>query len=124
MKHRTPPRRMPPRGIAVSHRGPVASSAATGESSPNLPLHLDGGLVVPATLLTGFGIVMVYSASAPLSLDEALSPHFARHVIAIALATGCAVGASQVPLAAWRRLAFPLWIACGLGLLATLAFGV
>ncbi len=124
MKHRTPPRRMPPRGIAVSHRGPVASSAATGGSSPNLPLHLDGGLVVPATLLTGFGMVMVYSASAPLSLDEALPPHFARHVIAIALATGCAAGASQVSLAAWRRLALPLWIACGLGLLATLAFGV
>ncbi len=124
MKRRTPERRMPPRGIAVSHRGAIASSAATGGSSPTVPLQLDGGLVVPATLLAGFGIVMVYSASAAQSLDEALPPQFARHVLAIALAVGCAAGASRVPLAVWNRIAFPLWIACGLGLLATLAFGV
>jgi cell division protein FtsW len=75
-------------------------------------------------LLASIGSVAVYSATAPLALDAALPPYFLRHALAALLGGGVALVAARVPLAAWHRLALPLW--CGaLALLgATLVFGV
>jgi cell division protein FtsW len=85
---------------------------------------LDGGLLGSVAMLCGLGIVMVYSATAPLAMGRTLPPHFLRHLAAVLLAAGCAAVAFRVPLAAWRRVALPLWLASVILLAATLAFGI
>jgi cell division protein FtsW len=81
--------------------------------------------VLLATLsLAGLGVVMSYSATAPLDLDSALPPLFLNHVLALVLGAICALGAMRVPLTSWWRAALPLW-ALGIALLvATALFGV
>jgi cell division protein FtsW len=87
-------------------------------------LALDGGVLASAGLLAALGVVMIYSSTAPLALGRAVPPHFVRHLVALALAAACAAAALRVPLAVWRRLAFPLWGACLALLVLTLAVGV
>lgn len=88
------------------------------------PALLDGGVVSAAVLLAAFGVVMIYSTTAPLSMGSALPPHFVRHLVALTACVGLVALALRLPLDVWRRFALPLW---GLGvvlLVATLAFGV
>lgn len=88
------------------------------------PTPLDGGVVSAAALLAAFGVVMIYSATAPLAMGSALPPHFVRHLVALTGCAGLVALALKLPLDLWRRLALPLW---GLGvalLAATLVFGV
>jgi len=84
----------------------------------------DGGVTTATLVLLGLGVVMSYSATAPLALEAALPPHFLRHVGAVAAGLALAAAAAAVPLRVWRRSALPLW---GLGvalLVATAAAGV
>ncbi len=88
------------------------------------PALLDGGVVSAAALLAAFGVVMIYSTTAPLAMGDALPPHFVRHLAALTGCVGLVALALRLPLDLWRRLALPFW---GLGvvlLAATLAFGV
>jgi cell division protein FtsW len=80
--------------------------------------------VAPAALLTGVGIIMIYSATAPLAIGEMVPPQFVRHLVAVGFGLVCALIATRIPLVAWRRIAIPLWAACVVLLAATLVVGV
>jgi cell division protein FtsW len=72
---------------------------------------------------------MIYSATAPLTMSapgtgRTLPPHFARHLLAVAVSLICVMVAIRIPLRFWRRLAVPIWFACLIALAATLVAGV
>jgi cell division protein FtsW len=81
---------------------------------------LDGGVVLSTAFLVAAGIVMLYSATAPLALGERIPPHFLRQLGAVAVALMAALAALAVPTPAWRRLAWPGWGA-GIALLVATA---
>lgn len=88
------------------------------------PALLEGGVVSAAALLAAFGVVMVYSTTAPLAMGSPVPPHFIRHVVALIGGIGIVAISLHLPLSFWRRLARPLW-AIGVALLVTtLAFGI
>ncbi len=124
---RPPPRRTPVgrtrrTGPGLRRRGvPRAQADARGKPAS---ARLDGGLVAPVALLTGVGIVMVYSATAPLAIGEMVPPHFVRHLVAVGLALVCAAVAMRIPLVAWRRIAVPLWVVAVVLLAVTMVAGV
>jgi len=99
------------------HRLPAGAGAA-------YPLNLDGGVVASTALLAALGVVMIYSATAPLAMESAVPPHFLRHLAGLMLALFAIVGALRVPLGVWRRLALPLWAASVALLAATLLLGI
>ncbi len=84
----------------------------------------DGGLLLAASVLAAVGLVMVYSATAPLHLGRVLPPHFLRHLGATGLGIAVATLALRVPLPVWRRAALPLWVTAVALLAATLVVGV
>jgi len=96
------------------------------EERPREPLlpTSDSGLLSAAALLTGIGIVMVYSLTAPLSPESAVPAFFVRHLEGVAAGIVCAVLAFRLPLAAWRRVALPGWVISVLLLVLTHAIGV
>ncbi len=103
---------------------PSSDSRRAPDGSGRTRRALDGGVLASVGTLAGVGVVMIYSATAPLAMGRAVPPHFVRHLLALALAVGCAALALRVPLRVWRRLALPLW-AGSAGLLAlTLCVGV
>ena len=81
------------------------------------PAMLDGGVVSVTALLAGFGVVMIYSTTAPLAMGSTLPPHFVRHLVALTGSIGLAAIALRLPLGFWQRLALPLW-GVGIALLA------
>ncbi len=89
-----------------------------------IPAGIDGGTLVPAIVLLGVGIVMSYSATAPLALDTRFPPHFLRHLGAAAVGVMAALAAAWIPLGLWRRAALPLWLGSTLLLGATAAWGI
>ncbi|MDG2049377.1 MAG: putative lipid II flippase FtsW [Myxococcota bacterium] len=84
----------------------------------------DGAIMLSALLLVSMGVVMSFSTTATLALEQRIPPLFLRHVGA--LATGLAVGfvAYRLPTHVWRRLALPLWAATVIMLILTGIFGV
>ncbi|HEU4427589.1 MAG TPA: FtsW/RodA/SpoVE family cell cycle protein, partial [Myxococcota bacterium] len=88
-----------------------------------LPNDSDVGTLISAVgILAGIGAIAVFSATTTLS-DATLSPHFVRHAAGLAVGAALLVGASLLPLVAWRRLAYPLYAASLVALIATLALG-
>ncbi|MCG8591867.1 MAG: putative lipid II flippase FtsW [Proteobacteria bacterium] len=85
------------------------------------PSALDGGVATAAAALLALGIVMSYSATAPLALESTIPPHFLRHVAAAGAGVLCALLALRMPLRVWNRLALPVW-GVALGLLLATAF--
>jgi cell division protein FtsW len=75
-------------------------------------------------VLTSIGLVAVFSATAPLSLEQALPPHFLRQAAAMLCGGLVIVIAARIPLAAWHGIALPLWVTSLLLLGATLVLGV
>jgi cell division protein FtsW len=81
-------------------------------------------VVASTAILAGFGIVMVYSTTAPLAIGSTLPPHFVRHLAAVAAGLLCIAATLRVPVALWQRLALPLWV-LGIALLGyTLLAGI
>jgi cell division protein FtsW len=81
-----------------------------------------GAITSAAGILAAIGAVAVFSATATKS-DATFSPHFVRHAAGLALGALLLLGASRLPLVAWYRLAYPLYLG-SLGLLAaTLSIG-
>ena len=118
-------RRSPPRVPGRRHAAPPAVHREAGRAgSPRPALALDGGVLTSVGLLAALGLVMIYSATAPLAMGKAVPPHFVRHLVALALAIAAGAAALRVPLGVWRRLALPLWWACVALLALTLVFGV
>jgi cell division protein FtsW len=81
-------------------------------------------LGIAVLLLASIGAVAVYSATAPLALEAAIPPYFVRHVLAALLGAGLVLVTARVPLAAWHRLALPLWAGSLVLLAATLVLGI
>ena len=82
---------------------------------------LDGGVLFSATLLASLGVVMSYSATAPLALERTLPPLFVDHLGGLGLGLVVAGVCTTLSLRFWRAAAFPLW-ALGVGLLIATAF--
>ncbi len=99
------------------------SRTAQHDSLPS-PGHDTGGLVLAASVLAGFGVVMSYSTTATMHLDSPIPPLFLKHVGALGLGGLAAAGAASVPLPVWRRFALPFWIVCVGFVALTLAVGV
>jgi cell division protein FtsW len=85
---------------------------------------LDGGVIASFSILTGIGLVMIYSLTAPLSETSAIPPQFIRQLVSLATSILVLIVALRVPLALWRRLALPLWGISSALLLATLVIGI
>ncbi|HBZ72415.1 MAG TPA: putative lipid II flippase FtsW, partial [Deltaproteobacteria bacterium] len=90
---------------------------------PLLPAS-DGSILSAAAILTGIGIVMVYSITAPLSEGSPVPAFFVRHLEGIAGGIVCAAVAFRLPLSSWRRMALPAWGISVALLVLTQAIGV
>jgi cell division protein FtsW len=104
-----------------SERGARREAVAPREQAG--PGGLDGRIAGAAGFLVAMGIVMIYSATAPLAMGHAVPPHFVRHLIGVAGGLVLGALAMRVPLAAWRRWALPAWLLCVMLLVATALFG-
>jgi cell division protein FtsW len=113
MKQRVRAAQSPPRKRAA----PPRARSEGGEANT-------ASLATSVVLLASIGAVAVFSATAPLALDQALPPHFLRHALAAVLGAGLVVAAARVPLPVWHRAALPLWVLSVLLLGATLVVGL
>jgi cell division protein FtsW len=84
-------------------------AAARKRRKDESSLGLDGGVLLAAALLAGIGVVMSYSATAPLALDQRLPPLFLDHLGALALGVCLGSICLFVPLRLLRVLALPAW---------------
>lgn len=80
----------------------------TTEVAGKLPPQTGSVLVITA-LLSTIGLVMVYSATAPLALGEFVPPHFVRQLSGLVMGLALAFVASRMTPERWRRVALPLW---------------
>lgn len=94
--------------------------AENGLRSPWDGIHR--GVVTSTLVLTGIGIIIMFSASADLG-GERFSPTFLRHVSAVFMGFLAVLGLTFVPLGAIRRLALPFWCVSLVMLAATLVMG-
>jgi cell division protein FtsW len=84
----------------------------------------DGSVALSSALLATVGVVMIYSATAPLAMGEAFPPLFLRHLAGLGVGFAALLAARRVPLAWWRSLSLPLWCAATVALVLTLAVGL
>ncbi|HTF32952.1 MAG TPA: putative lipid II flippase FtsW [Myxococcota bacterium] len=110
----------------AARRWPGEDRGADHEERPREPLlpASDGSLLSAAAILTGIGIVMIYSLTAPLSQGSPLPVFFVRHLEGVAAGIVCAVVAFRLPLGTWRRIALPAWAISVALLVLTQAVGV
>ena len=109
-----PPRKDSPRGSSAPGStlgGPARSSASWLRrlESPMTTYYL---LIVALTVLVGFGLIMVMSASAIVSLAATQSAYtvFRTQLIYAVLGTVVVLVAMRIPPTVWRRLALPMMI--------------
>ena len=71
---------------------------------------MNSGVLSAGLLLISIGIVMNYSTTAALALEQHFPPLFLSHLGALILG-GCAAFATySVPASFWRQIALPLWL--------------
>lgn len=70
---------------------------------------LEGMLLVATALLLGIGLLMIYSASSPLSPDRFLPEYFAKHLSAVFAGALTAFLASKFPMRFWEKAAVWIW---------------
>ena len=103
------------------------STRRTNQRFASAPLSgggADGAIMISALLLVSMGVVMSFSTTATLALEQRIPPLFLRHVGALALGLAAGFVAYRMPTAAWRRLALPLWAITVFMLVMTWWFGV
>ena len=110
------PKSKPARRPAAPERTHVASRLGAESNA--------AALAFAVLSLTSIGAVAVFSATAPLALEEALPPYFLRHAVALLVGSVLALIAARIPLSIWHRLALPLWTLSVLGVGATLVIGL
>ncbi len=103
-------------------RTPASSNREIASSSSHT--NIDSGLLVSALTLIGIGVVMSYSTTAPLSIEQHIPPLFVHHLSALAIGLTTATAAVFVPVALWRRIALPIGIVGIVLMAATFALGV
>ena len=106
------------RSDSAVRRGAVASRDERRTSG------LDGRIAGAAGFLVAMGIVMIYSATAPLAMGHTVPPHFVRHLIGVAGGLVLGALAMRVPLDLWRRWALPCWLLSVALLVLTALVGV
>jgi cell division protein FtsW len=94
----------------------VSSPGAAGDSNV-------AALTSAAGMLALIGAIAVFSATTTTS-DATFSPYFVRHLAGLAVGALLVLGAAQLPLVAWYRIAYPLYGVSLVALAATLALGV
>jgi cell division protein FtsW len=104
-------------------RKPATKSRARSEAKPSGET-TSASLAMSVVLLASIGAVAVFSATAPLALDQALPPHFLRHAFAALIGGGVVAAAARIPLPVWHRAALPLWVVSVVLLGATLVVGL
>ena len=109
--------------IASRHRAP-ATPAPGLAGSPLEAMRLDGGALLAAGGLLGLGVVMSYSSTAPLALDQLLPPLFVEHMGALAIGLAAATAAMLMPLHVLRALALPAWLVAVALLVANHLIGI
>jgi cell division protein FtsW len=85
------------------------SKAPTRSQSDAPGVSLDGGVLTAALVLASLGVIMSYSATAPLSSRGGIPPLFLDHLTGLVIGIAVAAAAMWLPLAFWRRVAIPLW---------------
>jgi cell division protein FtsW len=92
-------------GIRAAQARPARQPAAprTAAADPR------GGLLVAVALLSGLGLVMVYSATATQALDRAVPLQFLRQAAGLGAGVLGALVAARIPLGVWYRVALPAW---------------
>ena len=107
-----------------THHRETRAPARTRPAGGLLRSPLDGGILMAASVLIIFGVVMSYSTTATLALEESFPPLFLHHVGALLLGLALATLCALVPTGMWRAISLPLW-AISIGLLGlTALFGV
>ncbi|QPK81868.1 FtsW/RodA/SpoVE family cell cycle protein [Schaalia sp. ZJ405] len=93
-------------------RIPKIRFAGTEESSQRSPVATYYLIVVPALVLTGFGLLMGFSAQAVTSIANGANPYTAymRPVVIIIGSLIAAALAQMVPEKKWRQVAIPVFI--------------
>ncbi len=97
--------------------------ATHGAAATSFWHSIDSSLATSAALLTGMGVVVMFSTSAHLD-DQTFSPIFLRHASAAGIGALIALGCAFLPLRAIQRLALPFWALCLLMLAATFVPGI
>ena len=92
-----------------------AAAAAASQRDSHAPT-LDGGLLTATLVLASVGVIMSYSATAPLATSGGIPPLFLDHIVGLVIGIAVAALTMWLPLGFWRRLAIPFW-AVGVGLL-------
>jgi cell division protein FtsW len=105
-------------------RRPGPKAPARAEAGPREASSAAAALAASVLLLVSIGAVAVFSATAPLALDRPLPPHFLRHALAAGVGGAVVVVAARIPIAAWHRMALPLWAVSLALLVATLVAGL
>ncbi|MBW2294196.1 MAG: FtsW/RodA/SpoVE family cell cycle protein, partial [Deltaproteobacteria bacterium] len=85
---------------------------------------IDSGLLLSALVLVGVGVVMSYSTTAPLAMEQRIPPLFLHHMTALTIGLATATAAAFVPVVLWHRIAMPIWFVGVTLLFATFLFGV
>ena len=75
------------------------------ENSQKTPFILDTALLFPTLLLTGFGVVMVYSASSAISLDKFQTDFYfmKKQVIFALVGLAAMIGVRFIPYPFYRK---------------------
>ncbi len=90
---------------------------------------VDPALIVAVAVLVAFGLLMVYSASIALADGPRYASYgryyfILRHAIFIGIGVIAALCAGSIPMAAWQKLAVPLFVLCVLLLMLVLVPGI
>jgi cell division protein FtsW len=99
------------------------SSKASPQQHSGFFDSIDIGVASAAALLTGMGIVILFSTSAHLG-GELFSPIFLRHIGAVCVGFALLLATCLVPLQRIRQIAVPLWCFSLLLLAATFFLGI
>ena len=72
-------------------------------NDPNSMPTWDGAVLASALGLTAFGVLMNYSTTAALDIQNTLPPLAVRHAVGVGCALVLAALAARMPLSFWQR---------------------
>ncbi len=80
-------------------------------------------LLVSVALLISIGLLMIYSASSPLTPDRFLPDHFAKHLIAVSIGACLTFCTRKLPPRFWEKASLWIWCFAVLCLAITIFMG-
>src|SRR3990172_2682507 len=70
---------------------------------------LEGTLLASTATLIGIGMLMIYSASSALSMDQFLPDQFTKHFFAVLVGVGMGFVVMKLPMRFWEKSSIALW---------------